>query len=145
MVHPKHILVVSCLVRNLRNQLLLVKHHQRGWELPQGRVEEGESLEAALHREVLEETGIRICAPQTAAIWSKLSPPAAVIFCFTARYAAGELQPSDETPEVIWAEEDQAREIVVHPVNRDRLHLLLQQHADIQLCSYVTGPYRTIS
>lgn len=39
---------------------LLVKHPSRGWEFPGGRVEEGENPEDALHREVLEECGIKV-------------------------------------------------------------------------------------
>ncbi len=145
MIHPKHILVVSCLVRNEQNQLLLVKHHQRGWELPQGRVEEGESLEEALHREVREETGVSIYAPQAAVVWSKLSAPAAVIFCFTATYASGQLIPSEETPKVVWIEGTQALARIEHPVNRDRLEVLLQHTGELQLRSYSTGPYRIVS
>ena len=73
MPHPKHILVVSCLVQNSAGSVLLVKHKIRGWELPQGRVEEGEALIDALHREVLEETGVTITRPKLATIWSKLT------------------------------------------------------------------------
>lgn len=38
-------------------RLLLVEHPERGWELPGGRVEPGESPEEAMHRELFEETG----------------------------------------------------------------------------------------
>ena len=40
-------------------RLLLVRHPERGWEFPGGRVEPGESPEEAMHRELLEETGRR--------------------------------------------------------------------------------------
>ena len=141
MSHPRHILVVSCLVRNQDNTILAVRHHQRGWELPQGRVEQGEDLMTALHREVLEETGVVVTVPRIAAIWSKLSEPAAVIHGFIADYASGVLTPSAETPEVAWLTEAEARSDFEHPVNRDRLVDLLEFRDTIRFYSYTTDPY----
>lgn len=142
---PKHILVTSGLVRNDEGQLLLVKHRLRGWELPQGRVEEGEGLIFALSREILEETGVTVSHARLAVIWSKVTHPAAVIFCFIARYASGVLQPSEETPEVIWCSDAEARHLVSHPVNRDRTDSLLSHNGILQLRSYATGPYRILN
>lgn len=140
----KHVLVVSCLVRNDNSEILLVKHHIRGWELPQGRVEEGETLIFALSREVLEEAGVTISHAKLAVIWSKISNPATIILCFTARYASGELTPSDETPEVKWCSEADIFQWISHPVNRDRIHSLLKSQASLQFCSYTTAPYRVL-
>jgi len=39
------------------NKLLMINHDERGWDLPGGHIEPGESLEEALRREVLEEAG----------------------------------------------------------------------------------------
>ena len=36
--------VVGCLLKNDKGKILLVKHHKRGWEIPQGRIEPGESI-----------------------------------------------------------------------------------------------------
>ena len=142
---PKHIVVVSCLIRNAEGQVLLVKHHSRGWEVPQGRVEEGEALIFALSREALEEAGVTICNTKLKAVWSKISPPTAVVFCFTARYAAGELTPSEETPCVEWCSEEEAVKRVTHPINRDRFQSLLQEDGALQFRSYATGPYRLLN
>ena len=144
MSHPKHILVVCCLVRNEHQQLWLVRHRQRGWELPQGRVEEGEALIPALHREVKEETGVAIDAPQLAIVWSKLSAPAAVIIGFLAGHRTGRPTPSEETPEVAWFSAAEAVARVDHPVNADRLHALLTHGGPVALRSYTTGPYRQL-
>ena len=145
MPQPKHILVVSCLIRNDQNQILLVKHHFRGWELPQGRVEEGEGLVFALSREVLEETGVTISHAKLAVVWSKVSSPATLVFCFSARYASGELTPSEETPDVEWCTEGEAGRRVSHPINRDRIAALLETHETLQFRSYMTAPYRILS
>ncbi len=58
--HPKHIIVVSAYVTNDKGEALLVKTHWRSdtWEAPGGQVEEGEPLDKAVSREILEETGI---------------------------------------------------------------------------------------
>ncbi|MEJ2469707.1 MAG: NUDIX hydrolase [Desulfuromonadales bacterium] len=142
MCHPRHILVVSCLVQRPDNTLLAVRHRRRGWELPQGRVEEGEALLTALHREVREETGVRLSSPKIAAVWSKLSEPVALIHGFVADYATGLLTPSVETPEVAWLTVDEARQRFTHPVNRDRLNDLLAFRDTVLFSAYQTGPYR---
>lgn len=139
---PKHIIVVSSLIRNASDQVLLVRHHRRGWETPQGKVEEGESLIEALHREVLEETGVTVELGPLAAIWSKLSPPPALIFTFLARYRSGELTSSDECPELGWFAADQALALVTHPVNRDRLTTLLNFAGTILYRAYTPHPYQ---
>jgi 8-oxo-dGTP diphosphatase len=57
---PKHIVAVSGIITNEQDELLLVKTFWRedSWELPGGQVEEGESLEEAVKREIFEESGI---------------------------------------------------------------------------------------
>lgn len=61
-IYPKHIVAVSALVTNEAGEILLVKTNWRSdtWECPGGQVEEGEALDKAVYREVLEETGIEI-------------------------------------------------------------------------------------
>lgn len=141
---PRHILVASCLVRNEANQVLLVKHFKRGWELPQGRIENGEALLDALQREVMEETGLTVANPRLATVWSKLSAPTAVIFCFIADYFGGELMASEETPELGWFHEQEASGMISHPVNQDRFAVLLGNAGTIEFNSYQTDPYRRL-
>ena len=53
---PEHVLVIC----KMNDKWLLTNHSVRGLEFPGGKVEQGESLEEAGRREVLEETGATI-------------------------------------------------------------------------------------
>lgn len=144
MENPRHIVVVGCLVRNA-DKVLLIRHHKRGWEIPQGRVEEGEGVIEALNREVLEETGVTVTVGPLACVWSKLTSPAALILAFVASYLQGELTPSDETPELGWFTADEALSLVANPVNRERLAALLSYAGTTGFHTYATGPYRKVT
>lgn len=51
-------------VTSYRGALLLIQNRKRGWEIPGGHIDEGEEIEQALIREVMEETGAVIENPQ---------------------------------------------------------------------------------
>lgn len=140
--NPCHTAVVGCLVRNDENKVLLIKHLKRGWEIPQGRVEEGENLLDALKREVQEEAGVEIEPGPLAAVWSMLSPPAAVIFTFLGRYTSGELNCSDDSVDAAWFDEEQALEQVTGSVMHDRLRVLLEYRDAPVYRAYTTRPYQ---
>lgn len=57
---PKHIVSAAAVVLNERNEILLIKGPRRGWEIPGGQVEDGESPAQAAVRETLEESGVEI-------------------------------------------------------------------------------------
>lgn len=56
---PKHIVSAAAIVINDDREILLIRGPRRGWEMPGGQVEEGESLAEAI-RETKEESGVDI-------------------------------------------------------------------------------------
>jgi 8-oxo-dGTP diphosphatase len=96
------------------NRILLVRRARspaKGiYSLPGGRVEFGESLHAALHREVAEETALRIEIMELAG-WREVLPGAAggghfLIMSFAARWIAGEPLLNDELDDFSWRAPD---------------------------------------
>ena len=79
---------------------------------------------------------------ELASVWSKISPPAAIIFNFIAHYKAGDLRTSEECPEVGWFPADVALSMVTHPINHDRLQALLTFSGTIVYRAYSSNPYR---
>ena len=94
-----HFVSVAGLVRNSRGQILLVNSPRRGWEYPGGMVEPGESLQDALHREILEEAGITVRIIGFFGV-SKNIQKDTVNLDFLCEYAAGTPQTSAESTEV---------------------------------------------
>ncbi|HET6838255.1 MAG TPA: NUDIX hydrolase [Bradyrhizobium sp.] len=107
MTHPQ-LAVSAAIFRD--GKILLVRRARapaKGfYSLPGGRVEFGESLHAALHREVAEETGLEIEIIGLAA-WREVLPGAAgdghyVIMSFAARWKGGEAVLNDELDDFRW-------------------------------------------
>ncbi len=141
---PLHTLVVGCLVRNANDEILLIRNQKRGWEIPQGRVEEGENLVEALHREVREEAGVEMEMGPLAAVWSKVTAPPAVIFTFLGRYLSGDLAPTGDSVEARWIAPDKALEEVSNKVMLERLQVLLNFDGTINYRSYTLKPYQVL-
>ena len=109
-VQPTHpqLAVSAAIFRDER--ILLVRRARfpaRGaYSLPGGRVEFGEKLHAALHREIEEETALRIEIVGLAG-WREVVPQAAggghyLIMSFAARWIAGEVVLNDELDDFKW-------------------------------------------
>ena len=109
-VHPRHpqLAVSGAIFRD--DKVLLVRRARspgKGfYSLPGGRVEFGESLHTALHREVDEETGLRIEIVGFVG-WREVLPTTGggghyLIMSFAARWAAKECVLNDEHDDFRW-------------------------------------------
>ena len=137
---PRHIVAASALIRNEKGEIALVKTERRGWELPGGQIEIGESLTEGVEREIFEECGIQVELGRLAHVRSNLSS-SIVIFCFQATYVSGELRPSDETPEVRWASPATALEIITHPILKHGLRDMLANDGQVTYHVYQSRPF----
>jgi ADP-ribose pyrophosphatase YjhB (NUDIX family) len=109
--HPQ--LAVSAAI--FRDDMILLVRRARSpakgfYSLPGGRVEFGESLHAALRREVDEETGLRIEIAGLAG-WREVLPATAggghyLIMSFAARWTANDVVLNDELDDFKWLAPD---------------------------------------
>ncbi len=138
---PKHIVAACGLVRKATGQVLLVRTTARGWDCPGGQVEEGESLIEGLKREIREEAGVEVEVTQLAGIYSNVKSPSKVILAFLCEWISGELKSSDETPEVIWVNDNEVLGLITHPVVKDRTRDMLNFAGQVIYRAYSTEPY----
>ena len=113
-VQPSHpqLAVSAAIFRD--DKILLVRRARSPangfYSLPGGRVEFGEALQAALHREVDEETALKIEIAGLAG-WREVLPETAgsghyLIMSFAARWVAGEPILNDELDDFRWLKPD---------------------------------------
>ncbi|MEH7386850.1 NUDIX domain-containing protein [Bacillus sp. JJ1521] len=104
---PKHTVSVSGFITNQNQETLLVKTYWRSdtWELPGGGVDEGETLDKALCREIFEETGVQVSIHGVTGVYSNGS---VVTIVFLGEYVGGRLTTSSETKEVAFVKLDES-------------------------------------
>lgn len=137
---PVHKVSVAALVLNDRNQVLLVNSPWRGWEYPGGLIESGETFEEALRREIREEAGVEVEILRFVGICKNLEKDI-VNIDFVCRYTGGELTTSEESTEVIWAEPEQALEMITFPLTKKRLENMLSGSRDVYLFGFRREPF----
>jgi 8-oxo-dGTP diphosphatase len=119
----KFIVSASVIVLNDNNEILLMKG-RRGWEMPQGCVEEGESIRQAAIREVKEETGIDIELIKFCGIYQNITRGVCNNI-FTGKPVGGTLTTSNESDEVGFFTFEQANEMITWGNFRERIHKAL--------------------
>ncbi len=102
-------LAVKALVRDERGAVLALRRsrtvHQfpQAWDLPGGTVEPGESFDAALLREIQEETGLQVALTGLAGAMEYEAPAARLaVLVLKARCTGGELRLSPEHDLFAW-------------------------------------------
>lgn len=138
------IAAACALVTNAAGEILLVRTYKRGWEIPGGQVEPGETLIEAAVRETQEEAGVTIEIKALGTVQSNLTR-SLMIFGFLAEYISGEPATSSETPEVRWAARDAALPLITHPAIHDRVRYLLAYDGRVVYHAYYLDPYVVVS
>ncbi|MNT18559.1 putative 8-oxo-dGTP diphosphatase YtkD [compost metagenome] len=98
-ISPRHTVTAAAVVLNDNNEILLINGPKRGWEIPGGRVEEGESISAAAIRETKEETGIDIEIVKYCGMFQDVKESVCNTL-FLERPIGGEFQTSQESYEI---------------------------------------------
>ena len=143
MASAKVKIAAKTLIRGNNDSILMIRNPDVGWEIPGGKLEEGEDIMEGLHREVLEETGTQISDCALTGVYANLSQNG-LIFAFVSRYVSGSLIESPESLQVEWVEPDQCIERVSNPVIRDRISDMISFNGKLLYRTYATGPYRIL-
>ncbi|KMJ57438.1 ADP-ribose pyrophosphatase [Bacillus sp. LL01] len=124
-VTPKHIISAATIVLNDKNKVLLIKGPRRGWEMPGGQVEEGESLKDAAIRETKEESGIDIEIVKFCGVFQNVNGSICNTL-FLAKAIGGTPTTSPESLEVGFFSVEEALEMVVFGNFRERIEYCLK-------------------
>ena len=121
--------VFQAVVLSDRGLLLTVRGDLRGWELPGGNPMPSESDEAALRREVAEETGLEVEIVRHVGDYTRTGFAPHTARVFECRVVSGEARPSVETPVVQWFDPDAVPE-TLFPWYRQPLVDALARHPE---------------
>ncbi len=117
---PKHVISAAVTVLDNSGDILLVKSPYRGWEIPGGQVELGESLSSAAAREVEEESGVIVEVTDFCGIFQTVSRSICNLL-FLGKPIGGTPTTSSESLEVGWFKLPQALDMITHDNFRSRI------------------------
>ncbi len=151
MNYPVHIVAVGGLIENDEGKILAIKSPNRGWEIPGGQIEAGESITEGLKREIKEETGIDIEIGNLVAVHSNIGYRAQphennrigtiVSFGFTGKAISGELATSSESLEVKWFDRKQILNVINEEFTRDKVRYMLNYDGRVAYLVFSRAPY----
>jgi len=120
-------IAVGAIIEDNRERILLVKHvparggfWQDKWICPGGKLEEGETIEEGIKREVKEETGLEIelirpLVPFDRIVKEDNRTVLHVIYIdYMARFVGGELKPDSDVGEGCWVEKKDLHKLDLH-------------------------------
>lgn len=136
----KRTVAASSLISNTQGQVLINEHPSRGWEVPGGKIEAGETITQGLEREIFEETGTIVDVGPMTGVYSNLSL-GIVIFTFLSDYKSGELTTCEESLQVEWSRRDTCLDQVTHPAIRARIADMLNFDGRPRYRAYTIDPY----
>lgn len=150
-VMPTHIIAGAGIVRNGRDEVLLVKTHNAGWVFPGGQVEVGENVIDAVKREIMEEAGIDIDVEEVFCISSNTGKypghngikeiPTKIMLDFICSAKGGIPRPSDENSESMYVPEDKVLDLIQTPAIIERYKAYLEYAGRPVYLEYITNPY----
>lgn len=123
---PKHIVSAATIVLNEQGEILLIKGPLRGWEMPGGQVEEGESLKDAAIREAKEESGIDIEVTKFCGVFQNVDRSICNTL-FLGKAIGGTPTTSPESLEVGFFQIEEALEMVTWKNFRKRIEYCLDE------------------
>lgn len=125
---PKIVMVNRCFIFDDDGNLLLVKrssndrHYPGFWEVPGGKIDEGQDLESSLEREVMEETGLEVelaselvSADSSVVTSGPYNGMTYVVMMCIGKVQGGTLQLSDEHEDCKWVSQEEAYECDITP------------------------------
>lgn len=133
--YPKHPQLAVGAVIFRKNKVLLVLRGKppahKKWSIPGGSVKLGETLQEAVEREIMEETGLTVQARQPVYTFDVIERDDGgrvrfhyVIVDLMADFISGQLQPGDDAIDVRWVSSMDIKKLEVSTATRN----LLKQH-----------------
>ncbi len=120
-------IIVKSIIRNCNlNRFLIIQRCNKDdtgagtWENAGGNVEYGEDLEEAIHREIMEETGINDISIERAAYVTLVNAnPPYLIIVYLCETKTEEVKLSPEHQAYLWADEEECRKMLPEPIIKD--------------------------